>query len=141
MVGACWVYFLLFCDHQGTESELCETKIGVAGPILPHKTFKGSLEKRYPYYTTWGTNIVAILNLLELDQFSYYYVFANTLNLINVKYILAYLNQNLQRKKPQRLYKTTIHILYNIGGKYCRNSSYFFYYFVNTKTPNLSHLK
>ena len=40
-----------------------------------------------------GKNIVAILHFLELDPFSYYSMFTQTLNMSNLKYILAYLNQ------------------------------------------------
>ena len=32
--------FVLFCDHQDTESESQEIKIGVSGPISTHKKHK-----------------------------------------------------------------------------------------------------
>ena len=39
--------FLLFYDHQETESESREMEIGVAGPIFTHKNIKGSTGQRY----------------------------------------------------------------------------------------------
>ena len=36
---------LIFCEHQGTESESQEMEIGGAGPILTHNITKGSMVK------------------------------------------------------------------------------------------------
>ena len=33
--------YLLFCNHQDTESELREMEIDVAGPIFTHRNIKG----------------------------------------------------------------------------------------------------
>ena len=41
--------FLLFFDHQETESKSCELEISVAGPIFTHKNIKVSMGQRYPY--------------------------------------------------------------------------------------------
>ena len=45
--------FILFWDHQDTESESQEIEIGVAGPISTQKNIKGPMEQRYPYPTIW----------------------------------------------------------------------------------------
>ena len=45
--------FILFCDHQDTESESQEIEIGVAGPIFTQKNIKGPMGQRYPYFTIW----------------------------------------------------------------------------------------
>ena len=54
--------FLLFCDHQDTESESWEMEIGVTGPLFTHKNIKGSMVQRYTYPTRWEKNIVVILH-------------------------------------------------------------------------------
>ena len=83
---------LLFCDHQDTGFKSHEMEICVARTIFTPKNTRGLLGQQYPYYTIW-VNIVAILHFLEIDQFSYYFVFTKTLSLINMKYILAYIHQ------------------------------------------------
>ena len=35
--------FLLFCDHQDTESELCEIEMSISQPILTHKNTSKAL--------------------------------------------------------------------------------------------------
>ena len=52
---------------------------------------------------------------MEVEPFSYYFVFTMTLNLGNIIYILAYINQYSPIKIYQRLYGTTISILYMMG--------------------------
>ena len=121
-------------------------EICVAGPILTHKNTKGSMEKRYPYSTRLEENILAILHFWELEPFSYYFVFTKTLNLSNVKYIFAYIHQYSPIKIYQNIYGTTIYILYKMGEKLWQFFIFmelepFFYYFVITKTPNLSNVK
>ena len=71
---------------------------------------------------------MAILNILGLEPFFYYYVFNKTLNLSNVKYILAYITQYSPRKIYKRLYGKTILVLYKMGAKYCSSSSYLWRY-------------
>ena len=39
--------------------------MGVAGPILTQKIFKGSMIKWYPYSTRWEQNTVAIIHIYE----------------------------------------------------------------------------
>ena len=53
--------FLLFCNHQHTESESWEMKIGLAGPIIKIITIKGSMGQLYIYSTRWEENILVIL--------------------------------------------------------------------------------
>ena len=119
--------FLIFCDHQDTESGLCEMDMGVAGPTSSQKEKKGSIGQQYPYFTRWHKNIVDILHCFGLEPFFWYYVFTKTLNLIRVKYILTYLNQYLP-VKISRIYGTTISILYKTGEKYYGNYSYLWIY-------------
>ena len=52
---------------------------------------------------------------MELEPYYYYFVMAKTLNMGNVKYKRADLNQ-YSPIKYQRLYGTIISILYNMGG-------------------------
>ena len=47
-----------------------------------------------------------------------------TLNLSNVKYIWAYINQYSPIKRYQTLYETMVYILLKMGKTYCGNSSY-----------------
>ena len=60
-------------------------------------------------------------------------MFAKTLDLSNVIYILSYLNQYSPIKKHQKAIWDK-----DIGGKYCGNYSY---YFMITKTLNMSRVK
>ena len=66
---------------------------------------------------------MAILHFLELDPFSYYSVFTKTLNMRNVKYILAYIKIYILRKKSKALWDNDIHAL-----KYGRRISWKFSY-------------
>ena len=43
--------FLLFCDHQDTESESQEIEVVVLGLIFTQKNIKGPMGQRYPYFT------------------------------------------------------------------------------------------
>ena len=52
--------FLLFCNHQETESDLRETEIGVSEPIFTQKNIKGSMGQQYTYSTRWEKNIVVV---------------------------------------------------------------------------------
>ena len=75
------------------------------------------------YSKRWVKNIGGIIQFLELEQFSYYYLFAKTLNLVHVKFILAYLNQYSPIKNIKGSTGGNIHTL-EYGWKYCGNSSY-----------------
>ena len=66
--------------------------MGVSGPIFSQKNLKGYGTIISILYKM-GENIAASLHLLELEPFSYYFVFTKILNLSNVKYILAYIKQ------------------------------------------------
>ena len=67
--------------------------------------------QQYPYSIIWEKNIVEILYFLEIEPFPYYIVFAKTLNMTNVKYIFAYLNEYSPIKKSKNLWKIDIHTL------------------------------
>ena len=45
--------FVLFCNHQDTDYELCEIDIIIYHTIFAHKNIKGSMGKLYPYSTRW----------------------------------------------------------------------------------------
>ena len=49
--------FILFCDHQDTESESQEIEIGVAGPIFTQKKIKRTIGKEYLYSTRLGQKL------------------------------------------------------------------------------------
>ena len=57
------VIFLLFCDHQDTESESREIEISLAGPIFTHNGIKGSMGKLFSYSTRWEKNTVATIHI------------------------------------------------------------------------------
>ena len=46
IVGA-FVFFLLFCNYQDTESESQDMEIGIAGPILTQKNINGFMGQCY----------------------------------------------------------------------------------------------
>ena len=73
--------FLLFCDHQDTESDYWEMEISVYGKIFTHKNTKRSMVNQYPYSTRWEGNSVSILNIYVDKSIFYYFVFADTLNM------------------------------------------------------------
>ena len=60
-----WSYshFLLFCNHQDTESDPQEIEICVALTIFNQKYIKGSIGKRYPNPGKAEENIVVILHI------------------------------------------------------------------------------
>ena len=75
--------FLLFCDHQDTESESCEMEISISEPIFTHKNISKAL---------WENGIHTILDVnlflwffifLEIEPVPYYFVFAKKLSLSN----------------------------------------------------------
>ena len=76
--------FLLFYDHQDTESESREIEISVAGPIFTH-TIKRYMGQRYPYSKIREKILWQFFILMELEPFSYYFVSTTTLNLSHVK--------------------------------------------------------
>ena len=52
---------------------------------------------------------------MDLEPFPYYFVITKTLNLSNKKWKLVKMKQYYHRKKHQRLYETSISILYKMG--------------------------
>ena len=77
--------FLLFFNHQDTESESWEIEIGVSGPILTQKKSNNvSMGQKHPYYTRWVKNVVIIHLYGDIATF-YYFVTTKTLNLNHEK--------------------------------------------------------
>ena len=64
----------------------------------PRKNSKVSMGQPYPYSTIWKKNIMLILHIYWTRTIFYYFVITQTLKLINVAYILAYLGQYSPRK-------------------------------------------
>ena len=91
---------------------------------LTMKNTKGYMGQKYLFSTIREENIVAILHIYGARYILYSFVITKILNMSNEKYKLAYLNQYLSMKIYQRVYGTTISILYRMGGKYCGNYSY-----------------
>ena len=79
--------------------------------------------QKYTYFTDGWKIFWYLLIFLDLEPFSSYFVITKTMNLSNAKYNFVYLDLYSQIKN-QRFYVTMISILYNMGGKYCGNSSY-----------------
>ena len=83
---------------------------------------------------------------MELDTFTYYFVITKTLNLSNVKYKLAHLNKYSPIKRHQRIYATTISILYNMAENIVAvlciyGALAILLLFVITKAMNTRHVK
>ena len=73
--------FLLFCDHQDTESESREIEIVVIGLIFTQKISKDLWENDI-HTSQYGSKLLFQLFLfVELEPFSYYFVTTKTLNL------------------------------------------------------------
>ena len=83
---------------------------------------------------------------MELEPFFYYFVITKTLNLSHEKCKLVYLDQYSPIKTSQALWYKDIHTLQNGGGILRKLFIFmelepFSYYFMITKTLNMSHEK
>ena len=61
---------------------------------------------------------------MELEAFTYQFVFTKKLDLTHETFKLVELDQWSLRKRDQRIYGRMIYILYKMGENYCGNSSY-----------------
>ena len=106
--GALAIFILLY-DNKDNESESGYLEIGVSVPISTHKNTKDSMGQKYPYSTIWEKNVVATLHIHGARAISYYFVIANTLNMVHVKQKWAYINQYLPIKTSKPLCDKNIH--------------------------------
>ena len=82
--------FLLFCDHQDTESEQREKEIGFAQPILTKKEPSKALMENNIHTLQYGRIILAIIHIHEARAIFYYFVITKTFNLSHKKWKLVY---------------------------------------------------
>ena len=75
---------ILFYYHKDNESESCELDMSISQTIFTHKNISKAL---------WDNNIHNLQYGWRIYCGNSYYVFTKRLNLSNVKYILAHLNQ------------------------------------------------
>ena len=121
-------------------------EIGVSGPILTHKNTKGSIGKWYSYSTKWVKIMWQLFIFMELDPFPYYFGVTKTMNLSHKKWKLVYMDQYSHIKISKALWDNNTHTLH-YGRKILWQLfifmllETFFYYFMITKTLNLSHKK
>ena len=89
--------FLLLRKYQDNESESPEMEVGAAGPIFTQKNIKRSMGQISPYSKIWKKHIWQLFMFVQLEPLCYYFLITKTLNMSNVKYKLAYLNQDSPR--------------------------------------------
>ena len=82
--------FLLFCDHQDTESESNEIDMSIPQDIFTRKNISNSLWDNYINNLQDRRKMLwKSLIFLELYPYSYYFVIIKTLNQNNEKYKLV----------------------------------------------------
>ena len=114
--------------------------------IHSEKYIESFIAQLYTYSTIRENTIVAILHNYGAKTIFYYFVITKELNLSYVKYIVPYLYQYSPRKISKALWENYIYTLQFERKILWQFFIYmeldpFFYYFLFTKTLNLSHNK